>query len=98
MRGPSVARMARTPPFSGHSPPAQPESVPMTRAILIVGEDPALIDFSETPPGVTAQSITEGLEGARDRLKAAGHEAEVLWTTRAGRTASGPSPLRPILT
>ncbi len=70
----------------------------MTRAILIVGEDPALIDFSETPPGVTAQSITEGLEGARDRLKAAGHEAEVLWTTRAGRTASGPSPLRPILT
>ena len=28
-------------------------------AILVVGEDPALLDFSATPPGVTAQSITE---------------------------------------
>ena len=71
-------------PFPDHSPPAHPASVPMSRAILIVGEDPALIDFSVTPPGVTAQSITEGLEGARDRLKAAGHEAEILWTRAGG--------------
>lgn len=53
-------------------------------AILIVGEDPALLDFSATPPGVTAQTITEGLEGARDRLEAKGHVAEILWTRAGG--------------
>lgn len=54
----------------------------MPSSILIIGEDPAGIDFSapDAPPGMTAQKITDGLEGARDRLRAAGHRAEILWT------------------
>lgn len=60
-------------------------------AILIVGEDPALIDFAApgAPKGVTAETITGGLNGARDRLEAAGHAAEILWT-RAGGSAQSP--------
>jgi hypothetical protein len=51
-------------------------------AILIIGEDPAGIDFDapDAPEGVTADSIRAGLEDARDRLNAAGHQAEILWT------------------
>lgn len=51
-------------------------------AILIIGEDPAGIDFDAPggPEGVTADSIREGLNGARDRLREEGHEAEILWT------------------
>lgn len=54
----------------------------MPGSVLIIGEDPAGIDFSapDAPPGMTAETITNGLNGARDRLRAAGHRAEILWT------------------
>ena len=54
----------------------------MAKSILIIGEDPARMDFSapDAPPGMTAQKVTDGLEGSRDRLRAAGHEAEILLT------------------
>lgn len=54
-------------------------------SILIIGEDPAGIDFDapDAPKGMTAATITDGLNGARDRLRAAGHRADILWTRDA---------------
>lgn len=54
-------------------------------SILIIGEDPARIDFDApgAPEGVTAATITDGLNGGRDRLRAAGHRADILWTRDA---------------
>ena len=57
----------------------------MAKSVLIVGEDPALIDFSapDAPPDMTEQKVRDGLNGSRDRLRAAGHEAEILLTRDA---------------
>jgi hypothetical protein len=72
----------------------------VAKAILIVGEDPARIDFNapDAPPGVTAESIVSGLEGARDRLRRLGHTAEILWTgdtpgliTQVDKALAGPA-------
>jgi len=54
----------------------------MPKAVLIIGEDPALIDFDAAglPPGITADSIQRGLDAARDRLRAAGHITEIMLT------------------
>ena len=51
-------------------------------SILIIGADPTHMDFSApgTPPGVNADFIRNGLNGSRDRLVAAGHAADILWT------------------
>jgi hypothetical protein len=57
----------------------------MPQSVLIIGEDPAFIDFSApgVPPGIDAEKIMQGLNGSRDRLKALGHEAEILLTRDA---------------
>lgn len=57
----------------------------MPKSILIIGQDPSLIDFSapDGPPGMTEQKVRDGLTGARERLRAAGYEAEILWTRDA---------------
>ncbi len=57
----------------------------MPRCVLIIGEDPDLIDFSApgVPPGMSAQKVTEGLSGSRERLKALGYEANILLTRDA---------------
>lgn len=57
----------------------------MTRSVLIIGEDPASIDFDspDMPPGVTAKSIHDGLNGSRDRLIASGVDATILLTNGA---------------
>lgn len=54
----------------------------MSQAILIIGEDPAQIDFTAlgAPPGMSAEKIMRGLTGSRDRLQAMGHKAEILLT------------------
>lgn len=52
-------------------------------SILIIGEDPAAIDFDgpDAPPeGVTAETIMAGLNGSVERLEADGHAAELLLT------------------
>ncbi len=55
----------------------------MPSNVLIIGEHPDEIDFDapDAPEGVTPQSIRAGLEGSRDRLNAAGHDAHILYTT-----------------
>lgn len=57
-------------------------------AILIVGEDPSGIDFSApgAPPDMSAEKVIAGLTGSRDRLRAAGHIAEILLTQGEGRS------------
>lgn len=52
----------------------------MPASVLIIGEDPELIDFSAPglPPGLDAAAVRRGLEASRDRLRQAGHAAEIL--------------------
>ena len=54
----------------------------MPQAILIIGEDPELVDFSApgVPPNMSAQTVMEGVGAATDRLKRLGHEVRVLLT------------------
>jgi hypothetical protein len=54
----------------------------MPQFILIIGEDPDLIEFSApgVPPNMDAHKVMEGLNGPRDRLKGLGHEARILLT------------------
>jgi hypothetical protein len=49
----------------------------MPQSVLIIGEDPALIDFTAlgAPPDMDADKVMRGLNGSRDRLQRAGHEA-----------------------
>ena len=57
----------------------------MPQFVLIIGEDPDLIDFSapDVPPNMDAHKVMEGLNGSRDRLKGLGHEARILLTRDA---------------
>ena len=57
----------------------------MPQAVLIIGEDPKLVDFSApgVPPNMSAQTVMEGVGAARDRLKGLGHEVRVLLTKDA---------------
>ena len=57
----------------------------MPQAVLIIGEDPELIDFSApgVPPNMSAKSVMEGLRVATDRLRGLGHEVGVLLTKDA---------------
>ena len=40
----------------------------MSKSVLIIGEDPDLIDFSaaDAPPDMSAQKVMDGLNGSRD--------------------------------
>lgn len=61
--------------------------------ILIIGEDPAMVDFSDPviPAGTTAQSIQAGLDASLEQLRSRGHQADLLLVTKeslaAGETA-----------
>lgn len=60
-----------------------------TRRVLIIGEDPDLIDFSDPaiPPGTTAAGIREGLDEALRELRASGREADLLLTQTVATAA-----------
>ena len=57
----------------------------MPQAVLIIGEDPELVDFSApgVPPNMSAKTVMEGVRVATDRLKGLGHEVHVLLTKDA---------------
>jgi trans-aconitate methyltransferase len=57
----------------------------MPQSVLIIGEDPALIDFSAPgmPPDMDAEKVMRGLNGSRERLEHAGHNVRVLLTKGA---------------
>ena len=54
-------------------------------SVLIIGEDPSQIDFDapDAPKGMSAEKVMDGLNGSLDRLRAAGHDAELLLTRDA---------------
>ena len=54
----------------------------MAKSVLIIGPDPRYIDFSAPylPPGITAEKIIAGVDGARDRLADAGYYVQILLT------------------
>lgn len=56
------------------------------KAVLIIGEDPALIDFDapDAPKDMNAEKVMAGLNGSAERLRAAGYDAELLLTTDDG--------------
>jgi hypothetical protein len=55
------------------------------KSVLIIGEDPALIDFDapDAPKDMSAAKVMDGLNSSVARLQAAGHEAELLLTRDA---------------
>ena len=55
------------------------------KSVLIIGEDPALIDFDapDAPKDLSAAKVMAGLNGSVARLQAAGYEAELLLTRDA---------------
>ncbi|WP_149535659.1 hypothetical protein [Siccirubricoccus phaeus] len=57
----------------------------MGKSILIIGEDPAEIDFDapDAPKNMSAARIMDGLNGSLARLEAAGHAAALLLTKDA---------------
>jgi hypothetical protein len=57
----------------------------MPQAVLIIGEDPELVDFSApgVPPNMSAKTVMEGVGAATDRLTGLGHEVGVLLTKDA---------------
>jgi hypothetical protein len=60
------------------------------KTILIIGIDPALIDFT-TPefaafPGLTAEKVEAGIKGSINKLTGLGYDAQLCWTD-FGQTA-----------
>jgi hypothetical protein len=57
----------------------------MPQSVLIIGEDPTLIDFSaaDAPPDMNADKVMRGLNGSRDRLQGLGYDARILLTKDA---------------
>lgn len=57
----------------------------MAKSVLIIGEDPSLINFSspDAPKGMSAEKIMDGLNGSKARLIAAGHSTAILLTRDA---------------
>jgi trans-aconitate methyltransferase len=57
----------------------------MPQSVLIIGQAPALIDFSApgAPPNMDADRVIRGLNGSRDRLERAGHRVRILLTKDA---------------
>ncbi len=57
----------------------------MPQSVLIIGEDPELVDFSApgVPPNMSAKTVMDGVRVATDRLKSRSHEVGVLLTKDA---------------
>jgi hypothetical protein len=55
------------------------------QSVVIVGEDPALIDFSApgSPPDMNAEKVMQGLGASQNRLERAGYDVRVLLTKDA---------------
>jgi len=58
----------------------------MAKSVLIIGEDPSLIDFDvpDVPEGISAETVMAGLNDSADRLRARGCEARILLTKDEG--------------
>jgi hypothetical protein len=61
----------------------------MTKTVLVIGLDPALIDFSQPgyAPGMNATKVLAGLESSEDELAPLGYGAQMCLTD-FGETAA----------
>ncbi len=59
------------------------------KRVLIVGEEPELVDFSDPaiPPGMDAAKVRAGLDAAMAALRDSGFEADMVLTTSADAAA-----------
>jgi hypothetical protein len=61
------------------------------KKILVIGIDPALIDFTSPEfaafPGLTAEKVSAGIKGSILKLNELGYQAELCWTD-FGQTAT----------
>jgi hypothetical protein len=57
--------------------------LPQSKRVLIIGEKPELVDFSDPaiPPGMNADRVRAGLETAMRRLRERGYEPDVVLTS-----------------
>ena len=57
----------------------------MAKTVLMIGEDPQLIDFSapDAPPNMSVKKVMDGLNGSRERLERSGYETTILLTRDA---------------
>jgi hypothetical protein len=57
--------------------------MPEPKRVLIIGEEPELVDFSDPaiPPGMNASKIRDGLHAAMAQLRARGREADLVLTS-----------------
>lgn len=64
------------------------QRVTMTKRVLIVGQDPDTVDFTDPAliPGMTADKVRVGIAATVNMLTAAGYEVEQCYTD-AGETA-----------
>ena len=56
------------------------------KSVLLIGEDPQLIDFDApgAPKDMNAEKVLAGLNGSIERLRDAGHAADLLLTNEDG--------------
>ncbi len=61
----------------------------MTKSVLILGQDPDTVDFTDPalPPGLSAEKVHAGLAVARRQLEALGYIVEQCLTDRGERAA-----------
>lgn len=64
--------------------------MPDPKRVLIIGEDPNLVDFSDPaiPAGMNADKIRTGLDDALTQLRARGREADLVLTTSTDAAAA----------
>lgn len=66
--------------------------MPVTKSILVVGLDPALIDFSQPgyPPGMTAAKVFAGVKSSEEELTRLGYSVQTCFTDfgKTARTSS----------
>ncbi len=54
-------------------------------SVLVMGLDPAVVDYSRTPvPGLTAEILTAALDAEKARLTALGYEVRMLYIDTGG--------------
>jgi len=65
--------------------PAGTQETTVAKAVLIIGEDPKLVDFSApgVPSNMSVEKVMDGLNGSRERLEGLGYPTSILLTRDA---------------
>ena len=65
--------------------------MPTEKTVLLIGLDPALIDFSQPgyPPGMSAEKVMAGLKASEDELSRRGYSVEMCLTDFGATAEAG---------